>query len=174
MIIEILLIILICLLITVGFLFIILYLFKSRTMQRRVEIFFSGGADIETGRISLDTKFFKGIPEDLHETNVLVINKKQNKGILLSITNLKKGISEKIYVADVLRIGRCNADYIISDDRTVSKTHCCLYVREGRLYVRDLDSRNHTYKNGKAVFKGTVCNSGDEIKVGDTVLKIQY
>jgi DNA-binding NtrC family response regulator len=68
-----------------------------------------------------------------------------------------------------LRIGTSSANDLILDDRYVSAFHCVLEKREGRLVLRDADSRNGTYVNGQRVTTFDVW-PGTTITVGDTTL----
>ena len=48
----------------------------------------------------------------------------------------------------------------------VSKRHCELNLDQGRLRLRDLDSRNGTYLNGNRITDEAEINAGDKIQIG--------
>jgi predicted component of type VI protein secretion system len=71
---------------------------------------------------------------------------------------------------------------------SISRLHCLLEVRDGEVTVRDLGSRNGTFVNGREigrrepgrraeeldgiVFPPCPLADGDELRVGDTVLRV--
>ncbi len=56
-------------------------------------------------------------------------------------------------------------------DETVSSLHCELTVRDGWVYVRDLDSRNGTYV-GAARITSAVCGPGTVLTIGSSTLSV--
>ncbi|MBI4683578.1 MAG: FHA domain-containing protein [Nitrospirae bacterium] len=69
-------------------------------------------------------------------------------------------------------IGRRDADVRIRD-MTVSKRHALFEVSGNQIILRDLDSINGIFVNGREV-KEVVLSSGDIIQMGDTTLKIHF
>lgn len=70
--------------------------------------------------------------------------------------------NEKIPVnKPVFRIGkeRSYVDYFISDNTAISRSHANIISREGRYYITDTNSTNHTYINGKMI------QSNDEVEI---------
>jgi transcriptional regulator with GAF, ATPase, and Fis domain len=68
-----------------------------------------------------------------------------------------------------IRIGRDPSNSLSIGDLSLSRRHCIL-AREGDGYtLRDLDSRNGTFVNGRVVLE-TQLNHGDQISVGESVL----
>ena len=66
-------------------------------------------------------------------------------------------------------LGRDPANLVSMADASVSRKHCLLRREEdGRFQIRDLDSRNGTLVNGRAV-KEQWLRHGDEIATGDSV-----
>jgi predicted component of type VI protein secretion system len=62
---------------------------------------------------------------------------------------------------------------LLSGDRRVSRLHAVLERIGGRWCVRDLDSRNGTFVNGARVVSERPLRSGDEIRIGDTLILFQ-
>lgn len=55
----------------------------------------------------------------------------------------------------------------------VSKRHCAILLREGKAFLRDFESTNGTYHNGR-LLKGEIeLMDGDEFKVGPLVFKVK-
>ncbi len=57
-------------------------------------------------------------------------------------------------------------------DTTVSRRHAELTPDHGRWYLRDLQSQNNTYLNGRRILGRTEVHDEDEIRVGATVFRI--
>ena len=66
--------------------------------------------------------------------------------------------------------GEC--DLALPYEKSVSKRHCRIYPAQGSVYVEDLGGRNGTYLNGTQVVVPTSLHSGDMIKLGRLVLRI--
>lgn len=72
-------------------------------------------------------------------------------------------------------IGR-NTDKVniaIDYNLTVSGQHCEFYVRNNRCYVRDLNSSNKTYLNGRVINTETEINSGCMIRFGEVEFSVE-
>lgn len=61
------------------------------------------------------------------------------------------------------------ADIVISGSPSVSRRHCRIFYREGKYYVEDLGSLNHTYKNGILLESEETLEleRGDRIRMSD-------
>jgi len=75
-------------------------------------------------------------------------------------------------------LGRGKTVDITILDGKISKVHCEISVIRSsngieQIGIRDLDSTNGTYVNGKSVSQGTL-KAGDKIQAGDTVLQLSY
>ena len=70
-----------------------------------------------------------------------------------------------IVLSDPMSIGRANCDVVITGDDALSKRHCELYVRDEKVYVRDLSSSNGTKINGRKIEESEL-SDGDELTVG--------
>ena len=67
-------------------------------------------------------------------------------------------------------IGRSPSCEMQIDHRSVSRTHCTVWLEAGQFHVRDLGSTNKTLVNAHAVDKSEL-KDGDNIAVGEIVLK---
>jgi len=74
-------------------------------------------------------------------------------------------------------IGRDKSNQICLADEKVSKSHCEINIIRNsefeQVIVKDMDSTNGTYVNGKFINK-EVLKPGDKIGIGDTVLQVSY
>lgn len=71
-------------------------------------------------------------------------------------------------------IGKASeCDYIVVDNKRVSRNHCTLRISNGECYIRDNESTNHTYINGKLIQPGfdVMLNNDDYIRLGDEEFK---
>lgn len=79
--------------------------------------------------------------------------------------------SKTVTVERDLTIGRLGADLSI-DDPLLSRRHARFVVREGRLFVADLDSTNGTFVNGLRIDDEMRLHGGDAVKLGGTTLEV--
>ena len=71
---------------------------------------------------------------------------------LIVLSGPMKG-SEFSITTDRLTIGRAPDNRICIDDHLLSRHHCAIWLKDGRSYLEDGDTRNGTWINGKAYFK---------------------
>ena len=69
-------------------------------------------------------------------------------------------------------IGRDAQCHLRPASQAISKRHCGLFVRDGKVYVKDLGSTNGTTVNGNKV-DSTFLNEGDRVQLGDAMLRFQ-
>ena len=69
-------------------------------------------------------------------------------------------------------IGRQDTDLVVEDPE-VSRRHAVLRSSDGSVIVEDLDSTNGTFVNGERIASPIAVRPGDEIRVGQTTLKIE-
>lgn len=95
-------------------------------------------------------------------------------GMDVNLVLLKKNGSNKIFPlpSNVTVIGRRHICDLCIPIESVSRQHCQLSSDNGMLKIRDLDSRNGTYLNGKRI-KEAVIKAGDSIKIGPLSFVLQ-
>lgn len=64
-------------------------------------------------------------------------------------------------------------DIVLDYERSVSGRHCEISVRDGRFYLKDLQSANGTFVNGSKVLAETEIYSGSMIKLGRLEMKFE-
>lgn len=71
-------------------------------------------------------------------------------------------------------IGRGESCNLRPKSDSVSRKHCILVIRDNRLLIQDLVSRNGTYVNGKRLptDKAKVLSAGDELRVGKIAFEV--
>ena len=81
---------------------------------------------------------------------------------------LRKKTNETVYISkSAYRIGKekSNVDYCISNNSAISRLHAIIYCKEGRYYIVDTLSTNHTFVNGKII----TSNQNYELLNGDII-----
>ena len=74
---------------------------------------------------------------------------------------------------DSFLIGRSReAHLFLPDDRYFSRNHCLLEINPPRSFLRDLNSTNGTFVNGRRVTDASL-NDGDHIQCGETILLVE-
>ncbi len=151
------------------------FLVKSQRKQRhnRSDVHISGGVNIETGQVTSDRNYFRGMDFDQRDT--LVVTNTGKPKVNITLTDNKSGKSYKFNICGSVVLGRAKDVGIvtITGDNMISHKHCELYYYDGSVYLRDLNSANHTYLNGEQVLHSIICKSGDTIKIGQTYLTIK-
>ncbi|MEI6669162.1 MAG: SpoIIE family protein phosphatase [Acidobacteriota bacterium] len=92
--------------------------------------------------------------------------------ITIQISRPGAPVVTQTYRADELVVGRSNTADIIVADSSVSRRHAKLWRRAGRWHVEDLGSRFGTRLNGNPLLGQDTLRSGDEIRLGETVLRV--
>jgi len=64
-------------------------------------------------------------------------------------------------------VGRSRSADITVESRSVSRRHAVLAVSGGRVTLRDLESRNHTFVNGERITDETQLEPGARLRFGD-------
>src|ERR1044072_8473869 len=74
---------------------------------------------------------------------------------------------------DSFLIGRSrDAHLYLPDDRYFSRNHCLLEINPPRSFLRDLNSTNGTFLNGRRVQYASL-NDRDHIQCGETILIVE-
>jgi len=72
-----------------------------------------------------------------------------------------------------LSVGRDRSCELVLADVEVSRKHARLEAQGGVVFVRDLESRNGTFLNGRRLTSAIEVREGDEIDVGTTRLIVE-
>lgn len=93
--------------------------------------------------------------------------------IQVRIRVIEFGRGRSVDVISPLTIGRAAAAGLVLSDSEVSRRHARLETESGRVFVRDLQSRNGTFLNGERLDAAIEVRVGDAIDVGATRLQIE-
>lgn len=68
-------------------------------------------------------------------------------------------------------IGRLDTSDLILSSSAVSRKHAELIIHKDDLYIRDLNSKNGTFINGKNQIEKTMVHNGDILRIGNSEFK---
>lgn len=93
-----------------------------------------------------------------------------------SITRIAN--NQKMYMdKDILKIGKESdyVDFYIGNNPTISRTHADIVLKDGGYYIRDNNSKNHTYLNDRMIVPGKLeqLKNNDRIKISNEELVFQ-
>jgi pSer/pThr/pTyr-binding forkhead associated (FHA) protein len=76
-------------------------------------------------------------------------------------------------ISDELTLGRGESnDISLAFDGFASNLHARIFLKDSKLWIEDLNSRNGTYLNEKRLKAPAIIRRGDIIQIGNTVLEI--
>ena len=106
-----------------------------------------------------------------HQVNILTARK--TPIIFLDIFSNSDLISQKRFADNEVLIGRDKNCALVLGDEAISAQHAHLTYHHGQWWLADLNSTNGTFLNREKITVATVLTSGDEIKCGETLLRIR-
>lgn len=123
----------------------------------------------------------QGQPANFGETTVLggktigettVLKASANPAQMTAPHLIRKKNNEKISInKPVFRVGkeRSYVDYFIGDNTAISRSHADFIIRDGKYFVVDTNSTNHTYVNGTMIQSNaeTPIDHGDVIRLAN-------
>lgn len=123
----------------------------------------------DLSRKAKDTDATMIITPDVYVSDVT--ENKASKAYLLRVSNGQKLFLEK----EINRIGRSSsyADLCIADNNSIGRIHAEILRINGKYYIRDNDSKNHTYLNDRMLASGeqAVLEDGVQIRLSDEKLE---
>ncbi len=75
--------------------------------------------------------------------------------------------------APAITIGRALSNDIVLDDAGLSRQHAAVTYRNGAVWIEDLQSKNGTFVNGRAVRHQTQLRPGDSLRLGSQALEVE-
>jgi serine phosphatase RsbU (regulator of sigma subunit)/pSer/pThr/pTyr-binding forkhead associated (FHA) protein len=72
---------------------------------------------------------------------------------------------------DSVTIGRSKKNDLVLADQWLSRHHAAIRTNDSKHYIADLESRNGTYVNGVRITEPVTLRNGDEVTLGDQVLR---
>ena len=84
------------------------------------------------------------------------------------------GGKREVRITSPVTIGRSPSATFTIDDKTLSREHTLISGQAGRYTVKDLESKNGTYLNGKLLKQPEALKHGDRVKVGPATFLIVW
>jgi ABC-type multidrug transport system ATPase subunit len=107
------------------------------------------------------------------ENNKRDANKKEEKVPIINTNELESNkiqIDHLLKCKDLIKIGRSENNDVVIQSILVSRQHCELLKKTSGWYLKDLDSTNGTFLNGKKVIGEVKISENDIIGVGNFIL----
>lgn len=101
----------------------------------------------------------------------------QGAGLKPVLVRVKTG--ERITItSNILRIGREpeSVDYCVSDNMAVGRRHADIFSRDDEYYICDINTKNHTYVDGRMIQPGQECklSNGMRIMLANEEFEFKY
>ncbi|MBQ8413094.1 MAG: FHA domain-containing protein [Lachnospiraceae bacterium] len=111
--------------------------------------------------------------EDISDGETTVLSQMQYSNIIPYLVRVKT--NELITIDKTpFTIGKSpDNTFQIADNKKISRLHCTLKISNGECYIKDNDSTNHTYVNGKMIQPGfdIMLKNDDYIRMADEEFK---
>lgn len=150
---------------------------KKNIPHYRHDVIVSGGIDVVTGKMTRnDHRYFNGMDDYKFDTlclsGDLAANNSHKVEHYLRLISQNDGVRYDVSFKNDVIVGRSpesasGSVIAVKDDRSVSGKHCRIYKSNGRFYIQDLGSSNHTYLNQRILTSPSDIKSGDIIKIGE-------
>ena len=110
--------------------------------------------------------------KDVEEDPTMPLFRSRNGGMPSLVVTLRRNrTNEEVRIdKDYFLVGKDpNADFVITGNNTISKSHISITTRDGRFFVTDTNSLNHTYLNNDQLVssKEYELHSGDLLVLSD-------
>lgn len=139
------------------------------------KVVIKGGVDIDSGKKGSDSgELFDGTHDP---DGTLVVGRKQTAAFHVTLVNEATGESHSLRFRRMAGIGRVEdrnmEQFLTIRDPWVSHLQCCIYAKNGGLYLENRSRKNVTAVNGKRISDPHRLRSGDVIRIGNTRLKVK-
>lgn len=84
--------------------------------------------------------------------------------------DIRKGSVYPLHV--ITNIGRKDDNHIIINDPFISSNHATVYIKDGKLFIKDLNSTNGTFINGNKINDVEELFDGDIVEIGRVIFKV--
>jgi pSer/pThr/pTyr-binding forkhead associated (FHA) protein len=116
----------------------------------------------------------RGTPTPARVTTAAAPPRQARKGWRLVLVQPESERGREQWIDGEATIGRGGGCTIsLPSDTFTSQVHARVVEREGQLFVEDLGSTNGTFLNGKQVARTARLRKGDQLQVGNTVLRAE-
>lgn len=127
---------------------------------------YSWGSNLETGLLDEDVTTGTWYDSDDGQTSILIEGQKSYPTLLRVKTGETISINKPVF-----RLGkeRSYVDYFVSNNNAVSRSHADIITRGKKFFIKDLNSTNRTFINGKPIPANCEMEiiNNDQIKLGN-------
>lgn len=127
---------------------------------------YSGGSNLETGLLDEDVTTGTWYDSDDGQTSILIEGQKSYPTLLRVKTGETISINKPVF-----RLGkeRSYVDFFVSNNNAVSRSHADIITRGNKFFIKDLNSTNRTFINGKPIPANCEMEiiNNDQIKLGN-------
>ncbi len=116
---------------------------------------------------------FKDLKQAMPKEIPIRENAKNQVSLVVLETLDSKLENKKISFSSQISIGRGSENDIVLDDIYVSHHHAIISPVRNLFQIEDLESRNHTYVNGKILKGKAYLQNGDTIKIGCVTFRFE-
>lgn len=81
-------------------------------------------------------------------------------------SSLPYRIQEHYSILSDMTFGRDRKNTVVLKDPYVSKRHCIIFLDDGEYVLRDENSSNGTYINGRQIEEDCILTDGDRVQIG--------
>ncbi len=143
----------------------ILHYLDSRMMFSLKE-FYNFILELERDAIEKDV-------EDNGEGETTVLQQMQYKNIIPYLVRVRTNALIAIEKSEFVVGKSAECDYQVADNRKISRKHCTFKISNGECYIRDNNSTNHTYINGRLIQPDfdVMLQNDDYIRMADEEFK---
>ena len=134
------------------------------------------GIDVATSRKGTDSgRLFQGTYD---QEGTWVISGAPSGTVRLTLVNTLTGEQYPLQFRQSVGIGRSEdlkeleTFLTITGDSRVSRLHCRIFTMEGRIWIEDAGSSNHTLVNESQITQSVELHDGDLIRIGNTFLRV--
>ncbi len=150
---------------------------KNKYQRQGKNILVQDGVDVRRQILGLDKGAY--FTSNLEEQDTSLLNGVTRSAWQIVYRNIDNGEIYRYRFCGHMWIGRVTehpgeTSLILTNDGMVSKTHCMIYEMEGRLCLKDQQSKNHTYLNGVRVDSPVYLENGCMLRVGDTRFEVEF
>jgi hypothetical protein len=147
---------------------------EGYTLVGPIKIEFYPREDLTRGQIETETKIVAKEGE-VEETQAIELEEAESEGLAFAPACLYSFDEHNTFYLSkpVVNIGRADNNDIVLKNKSVSRSHAQIYRRGKRFYIRDLESTNGTYVNGKLV-REKALKPGDIITLGEAKLEFRW
>ena len=139
------------------------------------KVFFYTDRDIEIGKIRVKSEFDLDVQKKLDDTQSISLKEAHEEELYFTEATLTLLDKKKVFYISKpsTLIGRLDVNDITISDEGISRVHAEINKRNNKFYIRDMESTNGTFLNGKKI-KEKLLKDGDILELGTKKFEFKY